>query len=190
MFQSTSNNYLSGLTSYYTFHIAPMLLLTMIPKNKIDKPKIKKTLIISTIISSITMFCVILATLSVLGYELTALYEYPEFHVLKQATLVGASSRIESILVIQVIFDIFIYCTLIIYLIGNSIKEILNVRKINIIYSILCILLTIGTIYASKYNAYIDNLITKNIPIIATILTLVIKLIIFFRTIIHKKKTN
>lgn len=190
MFQSTSNNYLSGITSYYAFHIAPMLLLTMIPKNKIDKPKIKKTLIISTIISSITMFCVILATLSVLGYELTALYEYPEFHVLKQATLVGASSRIESILVIQLIFDIFTYCTLIIYLVGNSIKEILNVRKINIIYSILCILLTIGTIYASKYNAYIDNLITKNIPIIATILTLVITLIIYFRTIIHKKKTN
>ena len=90
MLQSSTNDYLSAMNSYYAFHIAPMLLLTMIPKNKIDKPKLKKTMIISTVISSITMFCVILATLSVLGYELTALYEYPEFHVLKQATLVGA----------------------------------------------------------------------------------------------------
>lgn len=189
-FQSTTNDYLSGLNSYYAFHIAPMFLLTMIPKNKVDKPKFKKTLIISTIVSSITMFCVILATLSVLGYELTALYEYPEFHVLKQATLVGASSRIESILVIQLIFDIFIYCTLIIYLIGNSFKEVFKVNKINIIYLVSCILLTIGTVYAAKYNVYVDNLMVKIIPIISTIFTLFITISIYFKTIINKKLTK
>ena len=190
MFQSNTNDYLSGINSYYAFHIAPMFLLTMIPKNKIDKPKLKKTLIISTIISSITMFCVILATLSVLGYELTALYEYPEFHVLKQATLVGASSRIESILVIQLIFDIFIYCTLIIYLIGKGIKEVLNVKRTKIIYLISCILLTIGTIYAAKYNIFVDNLMVKVIPIISTIFTLSTTIIICFKTIINKKKNS
>lgn len=193
MFQSNTNDYISGINSYYAFHIAPMFLLTMIPKNKIDNPKIKKTLIISTIISSITMFCVILATISVLGYELTALYEYPEFNVLKQATLVGASSRIESILVIQLIFDIFIYCTLIIYLIGKGIKEVLSVKKIKVIYSICCILLTIGTIYAAKYNVYVDNLMVKAIPIVSTIFTLGITLIICFKSLIaktKKKKTN
>ena len=194
MFQSSTNDYLSGINSYYAFHIAPMFLLTMIPKNKMDKPKIKKTLIISTVISSITMFCVILATLSVLGYELTALYEYPEFHVLKQATLVGASSRIESILVIQLIFDIFIYCTLIIYMFGNNIKEIIKIKKINIIYLIGCILLTIGTIYAAKYNIYVDNLMVKTIPIISTIFTATITLIIYFKVkvgkISKKKKTS
>lgn len=188
MFQSTTNDYLSGLNSYYAFHITPMFLLTMIPKNKVDKPKFKKTLIISTIISSITMCAVIFATLSVLGYELTALYEYPEFHVLKQATLVGATSRIESILVIQLIFDIFIYCTLIIYMIGNSIKEIIKIKKINIIYLIGCTLLTIGTIYAAKYNIYVDNLMVKTIPIISTLFTLITTLIIYFKVIMTTKK--
>lgn len=187
MFQSTTNDYLSGLNSYYAFHITPMFLLTMIPKNKVDKPKFKKTLIISTIISSITMCAVIFATLSVLGYELTALYEYPEFHVLKQATLVGATSRIESILVIQLIFDIFIYCTLIIYMIGNSIKEIIKIKKINIIYLLGCVLLTIGTIYAAKYNIYVDNLMVKTIPLISTIFTLITTLIIYFKTIFNNK---
>lgn len=188
MFQSSLNDYLSGINSYYAFHITPIFLLTMIPKNKIDKPKLKKTLIISTIISSITMFGVIFATLSTLGFELTALYEYPEFHVLKQATLVGASSRIESILVIQLIFDIFIYCTLIIYLIVNSIKETINTKKTNLIYFIVCILLTIGTIYAAKYNIYVDNLMVKIIPIISTIFTLFITLIIYLKTVITKKR--
>lgn len=188
MFQSSTNDYLSGINNYYAFHIAPMFLITMIPKNKVNNPKIKKTMIISTVISSITMFCVILATLSVLGYELTALYEYPEFHVLKQATLVGASSRIESILVIQLIFDIFIYCTLIIYMFGNSIKEIIKAKNINIIYLIGCILLTIGTIYAAKYNIYVDSLMLKIIPIISTIFTLVTTLIIYIKTLMSKKK--
>lgn len=188
IFQSSTNNYLSGINSYFTFHIAPMFLLTMIPKNNINNPKLKKTLIISTIISSITMFCVILATLSVLGYELTTVYEYPEFHVLKQATLVGASSRIESILVIQLMFDIFIYCTLIIYMFSNSLKEFIKIKKINIIYLIGCILLIIGTIYAAKYNIYIDNLIITIIPIIFSLFILSITLLIYFKIIFSKKK--
>ena len=181
MFQSSIKDYLSGINSYYAFHIAPMFLLTMIPKNKIDIAKVKKTLIISTIISSITMFSVVFATLSTLGYELAALYEYPEFHVLKQATLVGASSRIESILVIQLIFDIFIYITLIVYLMGNGIKEIIKVKKINIIYFICCVLLVITTTYAAKYNIYIDNLMVKIIPIISMIFTIIITLLIYFK---------
>lgn len=186
MFMSSTNDYLSGINSYFAFHIVPMFLLTMIPKNKIDKPKIKKTLIISTITSSITMFCVIFATLSTLGYELTSLYEYPEFLVLKQATLIGASSRIESILVIQLIFDIFIYCTLIIYFFGNSIKEIIKFKNINIIFVVGCIFLTIGTIYAAKYNIYVDNLMVKTIPIISTIFIVFTVLIIYFKIMINK----
>ena len=188
MFQSNTTDYLSGINSYYAFHIVPMFLLTMIPKNSVEKPKFKKNLIISTIISSITMGAVIFATLSTLGYQLTALYEYPEFHVLKQATIVGASSRIESILVIQLIFDIFIYCTLVIYMFGNNIKEIFQFKKINYIYLFGCILITIGTIFAAKYNIYVDNLMINIIPIISTIFTLSTTLIIYFKIIFSKKK--
>ncbi|MBQ9072579.1 MAG: GerAB/ArcD/ProY family transporter [Bacilli bacterium] len=186
IFMSSTNDYLAGINSYYAFHIAPMFLLTMIPKNKVNNPKIKSTLIISTIISSITMFCVIFATLATFGYELTALYEYPEFHVLKQATIVGATSRIESILVIQLIFDIFIYCTLILYFIGNSIKEITKFKKKNVIYFVLCILLLVGTVYAAKYNIYVDNLTKKIIPIISTIFTIVTTLIIYCKVKFNK----
>ena len=188
MFQSSLPDYLSGLNSYYAFHIVPMFLLTMIPKNSVENPKFKKTLIISTIISSITMGAVIFATLSTLGYELTSLYEYPEFHVLKQATIVGASSRIESILVIQLIFDIFIYCTLIIYMFSNSINELFNFKKINYIYLFGCILITIGTVYAAKYNVYLDNLMVNIIPIISSIFTIFITLITYFKIIFSKKK--
>ena len=188
MFQSNTTDYLSGINSYYAFHIVPMFLITMIPKNSVEKPKFKKTLIISTIISSISMSAVIFATLSTLGYQLTALYEYPEFHVLKQATIVGASSRIESILVIQLIFDIFIYCTLIIYMFGNNIKEIFQFKKINYIYLFGCILIIIGTIFAAKYNIYVDNLMINIIPIISTIFTLSVTLITYFKIIFSKKK--
>lgn len=188
MFMSSTKDYLSGINSYFSFHIAPMFLLTMIPKNKVNKPKFRRTLIISTIISSITMFCVILATLSTLGYELTALYEYPEFLVLKQATIIGVSSRIESILVIQLIFDIFIYCTLIIYFLGNSVKEITKFKNVNIIYLIGCVLITIGTIYAAKYNIYVDNLMVKTIPIISTIFIICTLLILYFKVMITKRR--
>ena len=51
---------------------------------------------------------------------------------------------------------------------SNSVKEIIKVKKVNIIYFIGCVLLTIGTIYAAKYNIYVDNLMIKTIPIIST----------------------
>ena len=79
-------------------------------------------------------------------------------------------------------------------MLGNSIKEIIKIKKKNIIYLIGCISLTVGTIYAAKYNIYVDSLMVKIIPIISTIFTAITTLIIYFKvkidTSTKKKKTS
>jgi len=94
------SNYLESLNCFYAFNIVPMLFLTILPKDKINNPKLKKTLFISFVLSAFTMFIVIFSTLASFGYELTSLYKYPEFHVLKNISLMGLQARIESILII------------------------------------------------------------------------------------------
>lgn len=173
---SKPTNYLKSLNCFYAFNIVPMLFLTIIPKNKINKPKLKKTLIFSFILSSMTMFVVIFATISSFGYELTSLYKYPEFHVLKNISLMGLQARIESILIIQCIFDFFMFIILTIYFIANSITTLYNIKKTNKLYFIICFILVILTNYFSKYNVFLDRFVLKYVNIPITIFSFLILL--------------
>ena len=177
-FTSSIKNYTNALNNFYSFNILPMFLLTIIPKDKLKNPKIKKTLIISYIVSAISLFLVVLQTIATFGYELTMLYEYPEFFVLKHVVLINLSSRVESILIIQLLFDIFIYNIFNIYFIGNIIKHISNYKKVSIIYLIVCTLLVISTVLISKYNIYLDNIIVNFFPIVTSILSTLIIILI------------
>lgn len=186
LFTSSPINYIEGLNIFYAFNITPMLLLTSIPKDKIDKPKIKKYLIISSILSAVTIFILVFQTIAVFGYELSSLYEYAAFHVLKHVSLFGLNSRIESILVMQLLFDVFMYNILAIYFIGDNIKSSFKFKNSNIIYFCVCFLVIIGTLFLSKYNIYLDNLMKSIIPITITLFSIFIIIIIS----IKKTKSN
>ena len=163
-----------GLEIYYVFSILPIFFLTIIPKNRIKNPKIKKTLIVSYIFSSISLFLIIFQTISTFGYELSSLYEYPEFFALKHIILVEISSRIESILSIQFILDMFIFNIFIVYFIGKTIKSIFNFKKMSLIYFIICLIVSIVTNIISKYNAFLHTFIYSLIPIVITFIIIII----------------
>ena len=61
-------------------------------------------------ISSLSLFLVIVMIVGVLGIELSLVYQYPEFHILKRAYENILTYRLENILAIQWLFDIFIFC--------------------------------------------------------------------------------
>lgn len=186
-FTSDLDNYIQGLNSYYAFNIVPMMILMIIPKDKIENPKLKKTLVISYLLSAITLFLIVLQTISVFGYELSMLYEYPQFLVLKHVTLVGLSSRIESILIMQLLFDILILNTFIIYFVSRNINSTFNIKNVNLVYFIICSLMVIGTIYVSKYNIYIDNLIKNIIPIVTSIFSVIVIILMCIKIKMSKK---
>ena len=188
-FTSSPKDYITGLNSYYAFNALPMLLLTIIPKDKINNPKLKKTLIISYVISAISLFFIMFETISTFGYELSMLYEYPEFLVLKHVSLVGLSSRIESILIMQLLFDIFVLNIFIIYFMANNLKSAFKIKNINILYFIFCVLLVIGTIYFSKYNIYLDDLMKNFIPIIINVVSILTVILICIKIKISKKQS-
>ena len=184
IFISPIKKYSNCLNFFYCFNILPMFLLCMVPKDCFNSPKIKKTLIISYIVAAISIFFIVFQTITVFGYELTKLYEYPEFFVLKHINL---SARVESILIIQLIFDMLVFNILSVYFIGNSIKSILNIEKLNVVYFMICLLMIIGTNFLNKYNFYLENAIVNYVPIfLNTFITLLI-LIICFKIKIDKR---
>ena len=187
-FNNKSTNYLESLNYFYSFNIVPMLFLTILPKNKINNHKLKKTLILSFILSAFTMFIVMFSTLASFGYELTSLYKYPEFHVLKNISLMGLEARIESILIIQCIFDFFMFVVITIYFIANSIKSVTKLKNINTLYFTLCLILVIITNYFSKYNVFLDDFALKYVKMPITIFSIIFVLIICIKIKFNKKK--
>ena len=157
----SKNDYIDSLNCFYAFNTLPMFMISMIPKNCFKSPKIKKTLMISYIITSISIFFIVFQTIATFGYEIAKLYEYPEFFVLKHVALVSLSSRVESLLITGLLFDMFIYSIFSIYFIGNTIKTILNFERINIIHLVICLLIIIGNLFISKYNFFIEKYVVK-----------------------------
>ena len=188
-FHSKPNNYLESLNCFYSFNIVPILFLTILPKDKINNPKLKKILILSFLLSCFTMFTVMFSTLASFGYELTSLYKYPEFHVLKNISLMGLEARIESILIIQCIFDFFMFIVLTIYFIANSIRSITKIKNVNNIYLLLCLLLVFLTNYFSKYNVFLDDFSLKYVQVPVSIFSTIFILIVCIKIKFKKKKT-
>ena len=180
-FTASLPDYITALNSFYSFNILPVFLLTIIPKNIIKNPKIKSTLIISYIIACISVFFVIFETIATFGYELTKLYEFPTFFVLKHVVLTHLSTRLESILIIQLIFYLLIYNIISIYFIGNSINYLSNNKSKRLVYLITCILFVVCNIFISKYNYYLNGYVLTFIPIVVSIIESLIIFIIFIK---------
>lgn len=185
-FQSTTHEYFNSILTFYCYNISPLFIISIIPKSKIQSKNIHKTIKTFFIISCINVFCVFFFTLGTFGYELTQIYEFPEFHILKHISFLGLTSRIESILVIQWIFDLFIYSTFLIYYICQSIKENFNLKNSKYINYIICIIIFIIIIRLSKYNIFLYHFINKYITLPLTLSTISIFIIIILKIKISK----
>ena len=189
LFQYNTKDLFNSIRFYYTFNITPIFLLTIIPKSNIKNPKVLKALSISYIVSTIAIFMSIILTMGVFSHELINLYEYPEFQVLKQISLIGVASRIESVLVIQWIFDLFIYNLFIIYFVCNCIKK--TIKKdlnINLIYLVYSFLLIIFLNIISRFNIYLENFILNYAFKYISIITIIIILILCLKIKIEKPR--
>ncbi len=168
-------------------NIVPTLAILTIPKSKvIDYPKINKFLIISYTLSYIIIFLISIKTISILGLNLTEIYEYPEYIVLKKISLFNFFDKIENIIFIKWILTSFSTLSLLIYYLNNSIKT----KKQNIITPIIIttIIVLISTYYF-KNNTLFTNFIETKYSYINLIL-LAIFAIITISIVIKKKFTT
>ena len=170
------NDSIKGLNTFYAFHICPIFLLTIIPKDKIKNANFKKTIFFSYIISIITILLTLIITISTFGYKVTMLYEYPIFQILKHVTSFGSS--IEGILVMQIIFDFFICHALLVYFISSNFKYLTNTKNNNIWYIIISTIIIAITLFFSRYSIYLDKFLKLIIPLIITTLLTIIIIII------------
>lgn len=128
LFENNIFKIFSCSSFFIGFNIAKLFFLTIISKNEINNYKSKINLLTYTI-SCINMLSIITTTICVFGIDLTALYEYPAFQILKRVNIFGALDRIENILSLEAIFSDFIMIILVMYYARKIISETFNTNK-------------------------------------------------------------
>lgn len=158
------NNILKGILPYISYNILPIFMILIFPNKYI-----KNSIIYGYIISSISLLIGVIFLISILGVNLIILFQYPEFHLLKLSFDGFITFRLENILAIQWIFDIFIFTSIGIKFCNDSFKI-----KNNYIIPIIILILsnfifpnnTVANIIITYYIQYIIPIFLLLIPII------------------------
>lgn len=181
-FKPFNNNILTSTYYYTTLNILPLYLINIIPKNRINKnSKTNITIIIFYILSNITLLIENINIIGVLGIKLCRLYKYPEMQILKNISLIGLSSRIDSIVFIKWIFDITLFIIIGMY----YITSINNHKKDNISSIIYCLILFIISLIIP--NSILNITTLKPIIILINTILFTITLLLCYKIKYSKK---
>ena len=134
---------------YATYSSIPLLLITNLENN--GKDLIKMYLVSTVRILLLTIFI-----LTIFGPQLTTIYRFPEYIVLKRIKLLSFVEKIESLLSIIYIFDNYILMTMSAY----TVKKLLGDNKISrISFPLMITIITvIGTIiFTDNYVLSLKN---------------------------------
>ena len=176
--QSKTTNIIYSSIIYISLNISKLFFLTTIPKKRIKNYSFKKNLIMY-IFTNIPILNIVIATTCTFGIDLTLLYEYPAFQVLKRVNILGIFNKVESILAIEAIFALFIQIIIIIY----YIKEISNKKTNKYIPILICLIIVIIStnifktykaeeVFFEKYLLYLISPIFILLPLITYVKTL------------------
>jgi len=167
-------------------NIIPIIAILIIPKNKIiNYPKIPKYLFLTYTTSYIIMFLITIKTISVLGINLTEMYQHPEYIVLKKISILNFFDKIENIIFIKWILSSFSSLTILVYFLSNSAKKATTKKILPLI--MVTIIITISHLFI-KNNTIFTNFIESIYPYINLFL-LIIMIIIVLNIFIKKKLT-
>lgn len=148
-----SNIFITSL-KLVCYTVFQLILLLSVPKNNVvNNKKLNKSIIITYILAYLTSILIIFIISSVLGANLTLIYQYPEFHILKRISIGGFIERVENTLSLRWIFYMFTLVVFGLYFIKQYINTTFKINN-----KISKFIITIISIIM----LYLSNLIFKN----------------------------
>lgn len=155
------------------YTVLPLFLLTIIPKKHIRNNKnFNKRVYITYFLSSICICIMTYVVLASFGIELSLLYQYPMYNILKRITLLSIFDRIESIIAIMWILFIYVACVMGCYYIKKTFFQVFNVDENKftkgIIFTIIIVILFLG-ISIFPNSTFVNNMLLNIYPILLAI---------------------
>lgn len=162
---------------YVGFNVLPLFFLTNLPfeKNTHYGKMITGIYFLNMIILTVTTFL----TVTILGIHLASTYIYPEFHLLKQVSVIGVLGHLESILAFQGIFDSYIMLAIALYYL-STFTEYKHIVELSFVIFLITYLFS-NSILNAQFMIY-------GIYLVYLILPCFVIIICFIKSLFHKKK--
>ena len=179
IFNTKISNILISSIKYASYSITPVIFLLVTPKNSINNPdKLNRNLYIINLISGIKFIIVISFLIGIFGIDLSKLFYYPEYSLIKKINTLNFIQNVQNILTINSIYKLLISEVLSLFFI-KTYFEYKNYNKI-ILYLLIIILSFISINLFSNstvgYNFIKDYFIfIYTIPILIIIILSIIK---------------
>lgn len=185
-FETPFSTILKDSMYFISYLFTPIFLMLSIPKNRIENSKmLNKSIILFYIISCIDFILLFTFIIGVFGIELSKLFYYPEFTLVKKINYFDFIEHVENILSTQWLFSLFMSATMGLLFV----KKYLNHKKIDkkiIYYGFIIISLFLSTmLFKNTTIGY--TLIKKYFSILYSIPLLIL---IIISLIIIKLKKN
>lgn len=184
IFENNINSIFYSSIIFNSLNIMEIFFLTLIPKNKIKNYSVKKNLLFY-VLACLSLLNVAVITICTFGIDLSTLYEYPVFQILKRVNLFGVFDRVESLISTEWIFALFIQISLIIFYINEIFSKSFNLTKKANKY--LNIIICFGIFLISNFifitNEEGENFLTNYIPYIIYFCFLLIPIITLIKSL-------
>jgi spore germination protein KB len=179
IFNSKTSDILISSIKYASYSITPVIFLLVTPKNQINNPdKLNRNLYIFNLISGIKFLIVVSFLIGIFGIDLSKLFYYPEYSLVKKINTLNFIQNVQNILTINSIYKLLISEVLSLFFI-KTYFEYKNYNKIIFyIMIIISVLLSINLFSNSTigYNFIKDYFIfIYTIPILIIIILSIIK---------------
>lgn len=167
-------------TLFFAFYTSsPFLLLLNAPME--DTKLIRKYLL-----STLTIIIIGILIIAVLGPNLIQIYRYPEYMILKKIKVFQFLEKVENIVSITWILDVFMTLAMS----ANNIKQILPTKKNNLLFGIILFLLYIFVNYLGEIY-YIELEMYTFLPLVlGSFELLIIAILLIYHWITKKKVKN
>ena len=174
IFNTKISNILISSIKYASYSITPVIFLLVTPKNSINNPdKLNRNLYIINLISGIKFIIVVSFLIGIFGIDLSKLFYYPEYSLIKKINTLNFIQNVQNILTINSIYKLLISEVLSLFFI-KTYFEYKNYNKIIFyIMIIISVLLSINLFSNSTigYNFIKDYFIfIYTIPILLLII--------------------
>jgi len=180
---------LNGSLHYISYNVLPLFLITIIPKNELNgsNKKFIRNSIFFYFLATLSLFIVTFFLLSIYGVEYAQILQYPSYHILKRLSILGFIQRVESILSIQWILDLFVVIVMGLYFVKTSLRQTFNFKDYKMVSFGLVILLVTVTHYLFKNNTVGNKIIMNIFPFFNYLFFLIIPTLVLIVRKIKKK---
>ena len=110
--------------------VLPLFLITIIPKENIrNKEKFNKRFFLTYLLSSLSICIIVYVVLSTFGTELSLLYQYPTYNILKRISILAIFDRVESVVAIMWVLFIYVACVMGCLYIQKTIFQVIDKKE-------------------------------------------------------------